>query len=140
MMASSLSASGISVAFWTVAMFTASPCVSIGVITMKMISRTSMTSAMGTTFGAAMTAPAWGLYAMGLLLSGATRDEVVDQLHRGVVHLDVESLNLVGEIVVRPDGGHGDEQAERGGDERFGNTAGDGGEAGSLRALDAFEG
>src|SRR5580704_11407953 len=98
MTASSFSASGIFSAFSALAMFTACPCCNMGVMTMKMISNTSMMSAIGMTFGAAITGAACTLRAMWLLLSAcAARDEVVDQLHGGVVHLDVEGLHAVGE-------------------------------------------
>src|SRR5208283_26464 len=75
-----------------------------------------------------------------LLRCAAAQNEVVDQLHRGVVHLDVESFHFVGEVVVGPHGRDGDEQTERGGDERFGDTAGDSRQAGGLLRLDALEG
>src|SRR5216684_677285 len=61
-----------------------------------------------------------------LLLGAAAQDEVVDELHGGVVHLDVEGFDFVGEVVVSPDGRDGHEETEGGGDERFGDTAGDG--------------
>src|ERR1700687_6147164 len=76
----------------------------------------------------------------GRLLLGATaQDEVVDELHGGVVHLDVEGFYFIGEVVVSPDGGNGDEQAESGGDERFRDTAGDGRQTSGLVRLDAFK-
>src|ERR1035438_8856194 len=61
-----------------------------------------------------------------------TLEEVVDQLARRVPHLHVEGFNLVGEEVVHPDRGNGHEQTDSGGHEGFGNTAGDGAEAGGL--------
>src|ERR1035437_7461295 len=99
--ASSLSAFGKLDGLSTLAKFTGTPFWSIGVITIKMISSTNMMSAIGMTLGAAITAPAWGLYAMTLLLSAGTaaRDKVVDQLHRGVIHFHVERLDPVGEVV-----------------------------------------
>src|SRR5207253_10994247 len=74
-----------------------------------------------------------------LLLGATTKDEVIDELHRGVVHLDVKRFNLVGEIVVGPHGGHGDNQAKRGGDQRFSDTAGDRRQTGSVALLDALK-
>src|SRR4029077_4822275 len=74
-----------------------------------------------------------------LLLGAAAQDEVVDQLHRGVVHLDVEGFHFVGEIVVSPDGGDGHEQTEGGGDQCFRDTAGDGRQTGGLVGLDALK-
>src|SRR5271170_5190279 len=126
MMASSRSALGIFSAFSALAMFTGRPFCNIGVITMKMISSTSMMSAIGMTFGAAITGGAFGLYPMKLLLSAATGDEIVDQLHRGVVHLDVEGFHAIGEIVVGPHGRNGDQQTESSGDQGFCDTAGHG--------------
>src|SRR5258708_14062176 len=109
--ASSLAALGMSVGVLTFASSTDRPFVSMGVTTMEMISNTSMMSAMGIPFGADICGPAFGLYDMALLLSACpARDEVVHQFHRGVVHFDVEGLDLVGEVVVRPHSGHGHEQ------------------------------
>src|SRR5688572_10987905 len=47
-------------------------------------------------------------------------DEVVDELRRRVVHLDVEVLEAAGQVVVEPDRRNRDEQSERRLDERFG--------------------
>ena len=74
-----------------------------------------------------------------LLLRATAQDEVVDELHRGVIHLDVEGFHFVGEIVVSPDGGDGDQQTEGGGDQRFGNTAGHGGETSGFVGGDALK-
>jgi hypothetical protein len=60
-----------------------------------------------------------------LALAVRLLDEVVHQLARAVVHLDVERLHLVGEVVERHNGRDGDEQTERGRDQSFRNTAGD---------------
>src|SRR5258707_599255 len=75
-----------------------------------------------------------------LLLRAAAQDEVVDELHGGVVHLDVKGFHFVGEIVVSPDGGDSHEQAEGSGDERFGDTAGNGRETSGVAASDAPKG
>src|ERR1700722_20008242 len=139
MMASSRSASGISVGWGTCAISTDIPFCNIGVTTMKMISSTNMMSAMGIIFGAAMTEPDWTLKCAMLFLSASPRDEVVDQLHGGVVHLHVESFTLVGEIVEGPHGRYGHEQAERGGDQGFRNTAGYRGKTGCLLSGDALK-
>src|SRR5208282_2726358 len=77
---------------------------------------------------------------MVLLLSAPARDEVVDQLHGRVVHLDVEGFDLVREIVIRPHRRDGDEKTESGGDKGFGNTAGHSRETGGFAAGDTFEG
>src|SRR5436190_8299962 len=83
-----------------------------------------------------------GLWLVGhgrLLLRAAAQDKVVDQLHRGVVHLDVEGFHFVGEVVVRPDGRDGHEETKRRGHERFGNTAGHSRETGDLVCGDTFK-
>src|SRR5258706_9090890 len=105
---------------------TSTPFCSIGVITMKMISSTIMMSAIGVTLMSAIAPPLFSPTAIDIgRLLGALRaacglsallDEVVEQLRARVVHLDVESLDLVVEVVVGPDGGDGHEQSERGGD------------------------
>src|SRR5207245_10482419 len=77
---------------------------------------------------------------LSLLLRAAAQNEVVDELHRGVVHLDVEGFHLVGEVVVSPDGGDGHEKTEGGGNEGFGDTAGDGRETGCFLRLGALKG
>src|SRR6267154_3947163 len=74
-----------------------------------------------------------------LLSRAPAKDEVVDELHGGVVHFDVERLDAIGEVVVRPHRGDGDEKPKRGGDERFRDTARDGGETGLLGRFDALE-
>src|SRR5256885_886793 len=74
-----------------------------------------------------------------LLSRAPAKDEVVDELHGGVVHLDVERFDAIGEVVVCPHRGDGDEKAEGGGDKRFCDTARDGGETGLLGRFDALE-
>src|SRR5438552_1857037 len=114
-----------------------------GVTIMKMISSTSMTSIIGMTFGSDLTAVRPAELAdvstaahrlLGLELLGEDRaaelaadalDEVVDELLRRVRHLDRQVLDLGGEVVVEPDRRDGDQEAERRGDQRLGDTAGD---------------
>src|SRR6185295_4967097 len=88
--------------------FTSTPFWSIGVMTMKMMRRTIMMSAMGVTLMSAMAPPFLSPTAIdiGTLLArarvapgprapGGLRsllDEVVEQLRAGVVHLHVEAL------------------------------------------------
>src|SRR5713101_1671859 len=74
-----------------------------------------------------------------LLPGAATQDEIVDELHRGVVHLHVEGFHFVREIVVSPHRRDRDEKTERGGDQSFRDTAGDRGQTGGLALLDALE-
>src|ERR671928_1085726 len=94
------------------------PAAISGVTIMKMISSTSMTSIIGVTLMSALTAdePALpvdmataGHRLLGLEFLGEDRapelashalDQVVDQLLRGVGHLDREVLDLGGEVVV----------------------------------------
>src|SRR5260370_18882930 len=59
-----------------------------------------------------------------LLLGAAAQEEVVDELHGGVVHLDVDGFVFVGEVVVGPAGRDDDEKAETGGDDGFVDTPG----------------
>src|SRR5690349_20854578 len=47
-------------------------------------------------------------------LLGRLLDEVVDELRRRVVHLDVEVLEPAREVVVNPHGRNRDDEAERG--------------------------
>src|SRR4051812_25151170 len=109
------------------AISTGAPFCNIGVTTMKMIRRTSITSAIGVTLISEVTSPLPPLepIPIGLPLSALVAvlfDEVVDQLGRGVGHLDRERFNLVREVVVCPHCRHSHEQTESGGDESFRNT------------------
>src|SRR6266699_3605456 len=113
--------------------FTSTPFWSMGVITMKMMRRTIMMSAMGVTLMFAIgppllppTAIDMGLAPEGL---GALLDEVIEELGAGVVHLHVEALDLAVEVVERPHRGHRHEEAEGGGDEGLRDPPGDGGDA-----------
>ena len=74
------------------------------------------------------------------MLAVALLDEVVHQFAGAVVHLDVERLHLIGEEVECHDGGDGDEEAERGGDQGLGDTAGDRANARGLLQGDLLEG
>src|SRR5579875_2318186 len=67
-------------------------------------------------------------------------DEVVHQLRRAVVHLHVERLNLVSEVVEEHHGGDGDEKAEGRRNEGFRDTAGHRADTGRLGAGDRLEG
>jgi hypothetical protein len=73
-------------------------------------------------------------------LPAALLNEVVDQLARRVVHLDVERLHLISEIVERPDGRDSDQQSESSCDQRLGDTAGDGRDACRVLRGDLTEG
>src|SRR5574342_12277 len=110
-----------------------------GVTIMKMISSTSITSMSGVTLMSALTAAralvadrATGLRRLLRLeflredrpaeFRSDALDEVVDQLLRGVGHLDGEKVDLGGEIVLEPHLGNRDDQTERGRDQRLGDT------------------
>src|SRR4029453_13111611 len=66
-------------------------------------------------------------------------DKVVDKLRRRVVHLDVEVLDAARQVVVEPDRGDRDDETERGFDERFRDTGGDGAETARTGGRDALE-
>src|SRR5215471_16726299 len=66
-------------------------------------------------------------------------DEVVDELRRRVVHLDVEVLDARRQVVVDPHGRDRDDQTERGLNERFRNTDRDGAETRRAARTDALE-
>ena len=70
----------------------------------------------------------------------ALLDEVIDQLAGGVVHLDVEGLHAIGEVVEEPHRRDGHKEAERRGDQGFRNTAGDSADTGGLLGSDFLEG
>src|SRR5687767_4034899 len=123
---SSLSASVISRGFFVLAISTLEmPFCNIGVITMKMISRTSMTSAIGVTLISEVTSPRSPPPDIDILLPlTLLLDEVVDQLRRRVGHLNRERFNLIRKDVVGPHRRHSHEKTEGGGDQCFGNTSG----------------
>src|SRR2546430_2159144 len=108
---------------------------------MKMISSTNITSISGVTLMSALTAAralvadrATGLRRLLRLeflredraaeLRPDALDQIVDQLLRGVRHLDGEEVDLGREVVVEPDRRNGDDETERGRDQRFRDTGG----------------
>src|SRR6202140_3950033 len=108
--ASSLSASCRGTGLLVLAISTETPFCSIGVITMKMISSTSITSTMGVTLFLEFTlSPSLRMFmAFGLPPGlvphhGGPFQEVVKQFAGCVVHLHVKSLNFAGEIVKHHD-------------------------------------
>src|SRR5436309_10917191 len=119
---------------------TSTPCWSIVVTTMKMMSSTRQTSTSGVTLMSPLTSsglppPAPNAIARLRLRPGRggryagarlVLDEVVDELRRGVRHLHLEAVHLVEEVVVQPDGRDGHEEAEGGGHERLGDPGRDG--------------
>src|ERR1700722_10994110 len=146
--ASSLSAACMVMGFLVFTRSTLTPLVSMGVMTMKMMSSTSITSTMGVTL---MSATGGGAFFFSIpksfrrrgaeykprpfriqlasrtLLRGAgalhTLQEVIQKLGAGVTHLHVERVNAVGEVVEGPNRGDGHEQTDSGGAQRFRNTA-----------------
>src|SRR5579862_5861590 len=165
MIASSLSAFCMVIALLVRNNSTATPLLSKGVMTMKMISNTNITSTMGVTLISDTIAGAVGFLiggsydAKGLLfpcgvsprqtpqgqplLSGSSAlrplQEIIDQFGAGIVHLDVESFHAVGEVVVHPHGRDSHQQTDGGGDQRFRNTAGDSRQTGRLGGRNSFE-
>src|SRR5438093_11822450 len=112
-----------------------------GVTIMKMISSTSITSISGVTLMSALTAAralvadrATGLRRLLRLeflredraaeLRPDALDQIVDQLLRGVGHLDGEEVDLGREVVVELDRRNGDDETERWGDQRIRDTGG----------------
>src|SRR5262245_28008716 len=161
--------SGLSVVFWACGSFTATPCCNIGATSIMMMSSTSMTSTSGVTLMSALTPPfapprsiamtkspncGSRISDCGLIVDsmnpqsaipnpqcglGRLLDEVVDELRRRVVHLDVEVLDARRQIVVDPDGRNRDDQTDRGLDERFRNTDRNRADAGRTAGADALE-
>src|SRR5206468_492147 len=131
-----------SMGFFVLASSTLTPFCNIGVMTMKMIRRTSITSAIGVTLISEVTEPRVPPppIAIGLPLVALLLDEVVDQLGGRVRHFDRERFDFVREDVVGPDCGHRHEKTECGGHQSFRDTAGDGGQTGRLCSGHIFEG
>src|SRR4029453_4634515 len=112
----------------------------MGAMSIMMMSSTSMTSTSGVTLMSALRDPFCPRsIAMACYLLRGLLDEVVDQLRRGVVHFDVEVLDAAGQVVVEPHRRDRDEQAERGFDERFGDTGRHRAEAARPGGRDALE-
>src|SRR5258705_13186109 len=116
-------------------MITGGPFWSIGVMTMKMINRTNITSTSGVTLIAELTSATLTLCTRRLVLL----QEEVEKLRRGIRHLDLEPLEPRREVVERHDGRDGDPDAERRRDERLGDTGRHGGQSTRSRLRDARE-
>src|SRR6266487_1656261 len=117
------------------------PAAMMGVTIMKMINSTSITSISGVTLMSALTA-ALALALMTDRATGPRRllsleflredrpaelrpdalDQVVDQLLRGIGHLDGEEVDLRGEVVVQPHRRDRHHEPEGRRDERFGDA------------------
>src|SRR5207249_11464899 len=100
-----------SMGFFVFASSTLTPFCNIGVMTMKMIRRTSITSAIGVTLISEETSPRPPPPPIPIVLPlvALLLDEVVDQFGRRVRHLDGERFNLVREDVVGPNRGNSHE-------------------------------
>src|SRR5262245_41232695 len=115
-------------------------------MSIMMMSSTSITSTSGVTLISALTPPLAPPRSIDITTSpDGSRwlrrllDEVVDELRRRVVHLDVEVLNARRQVVVNPDGRDRDDETERGFDERFRNTDRDGAQTRRAARADALE-
>src|SRR5215472_4715560 len=143
--ASSLSASGIWMGLVVLANSTACPFCNMGVITMKMISNTSITSTIGVTLMLEFTLAPSFRTAIAMVPSGLPPNragplqEVIHQFAGRVVHLHVKRLHLAGEVVEHHDGGDGHEQSQSGGHQSFGNTARDRAQTGGFLFGDLAE-
>src|SRR5687767_14471612 len=93
----------------------------MGVITMKMISSTRTTSTRGVTLMSPL-GPGFDLPAcIALLRSG----KEIEDLGLDGVDVGLQVVDAAVEVVEDPDGGDGDEESERGRDERFGDSSRD---------------
>src|SRR5689334_12339631 len=141
--------SGLSVVLIAVGSRTATPCCSIGATSIMMMRSTSMTSTSGVTLMSLLIPPLAPPRSIAMATSPGSElqtsalrrllDEVVDELGRRVVHLDVEVLDARGQVVVDPDRRNRDDQTERGLDERFRDADRDGADAGRSARADALE-
>src|SRR5919201_484040 len=91
-----------------------------------MMRSTSVTSQRGVTLMSDLTPPPAPPSCIPIVTTptalGRLLDEVIDEFRRGVVHLHVEVLDAAGQEVVEPDRRDGDEQTERGLNQRFRDT------------------
>src|SRR5881397_3433671 len=102
---------------------TSTPFCSRGVTTMKMINSTRQTSTRGVTLMSLRTSrTSVGLLCLGSMLAPLALHEEVDQLGRGVGHLDLQPLELLGEVVEHPGRRDGDAETEGSGHERLGDA------------------
>src|ERR1700730_16939040 len=101
---------------------TSMPFCSSGVTTMKMISSTRQTSTRGVTLIWLLTSRTrLGLTRRGSIPAPLLHEEV-DQLGGGVRHLDLQPLQLVGEVVEDPGCRDGDEETQGRGHQRLGDA------------------
>ena len=121
---------------------TGTPTVSSGAVTMKMISRTSITSTNGVTLispagscGRDLRSPPAGFGDRHYMRS-LRRRETRARLHRRSLPCGPRSDQIAGELVVENHRRNGRDKAERGGEQRFGDAGRHDGEIGLLLARD----
>src|SRR5260370_438940 len=128
---------------------TVSPCVSIGAVTMKMISSTSITSTSGVTLISERSVGS--SVSVGRRISvrrtssacGYSREvplRQIQKVHRKVLHLPPGLPKALDEHVVGEEGGDGGEEAGGGVDERFADAGGDGDDRRGAGGADGGEG
>src|SRR5262245_22864422 len=108
----------------TVGSGTGFPRCNIGVITMKMIKRTNMTSTSGVTLMSEFRPFSPSFIPTASLRSLLAHQERND-LARGLVRIDLQPFDLRGEVVVDEHRDDRDADADRGGQERLRDTGGD---------------
>src|ERR1700760_3526650 len=126
---------------------TSMPDCSTGAVTMKITNSTSTTSTSGVMFISASDVRVWPELAVkatcGLplcsLVGGAHLFHAVQQFAREVVHAGAELAQRSSELVVGDHGGDCDQQAGRGGDQRFRDTGSHGAQRSSAFRSQAVE-
>src|SRR5215203_3397600 len=133
--------SGILSGFEVSGSVTSTPFCNMGVTTMKMINSTKQTSTRGVMLMSPRTAlTRLGLLCLGSMLAPLALHEEVDQLGGGLLHLDLKTLQHVGEVVEHPGRRDGHAETEGGGDERLRDTGRDGADTTGAGERDAVEG
>src|SRR4249920_1457636 len=112
------------------------PCRMWGAITMKMISSTNTTSTSGVT----LIVDRIGGISPSRMSCLRRLEENVDELGRGLIHLDLEALEQPREVVEGDDGRNRYEDAQRGRDQGLGDAARDRGHPAGARRRDASKG
>src|SRR5512137_1231566 len=124
--------------------FTSTPCWMRGAVTMKMMSRTSITSTSGVTLiSERVWRPELDVERAKALVRGSAEEvslHDVEEVVREVRHLAVQHPDLGDEVVVGDHRGDGGEEAEGRGDERLGDGLRHRGEVGVAHLVDVVEG
>src|SRR4051794_23794318 len=84
-----------------------------------------------------MTGSSWLVY---LSIHNTPFQEIIHQLTGRIIHLHVERFDLAGKVVEHHYSGNGNGKAQRGRDQRFRDSAGNGAYAGSVLSLNFAEG